>query len=57
MKKILFEIVECLHVLAEIFAEEKCLILNNPTGIFGKCHKHIPTDHYHKVRWAYFPPL
>ncbi|CAG01179.1 unnamed protein product [Tetraodon nigroviridis] len=39
----------CINTDNEIFAEEKCSILNNPTGIFGKCHAHIPTDHYHRA--------
>lgn len=36
-------------IFAEIFADEKCSVLNNPTGIFAKCHGHIPTDRYHTV--------
>jgi len=35
---------------AEIFADEKCSVLNNPTGIFAKCHGFIPTDQHHTVR-------
>lgn len=27
-------------------------MLNNPTGIFAKCHGHIPTDHYHTVTFT-----
>ncbi|XP_044042781.1 mucin-5B-like isoform X2 [Siniperca chuatsi] len=37
----------CIDTNNEIFADEKCSVLNNPTGIFAKCHGHIPTDHYH----------
>ncbi|XP_068443121.1 mucin-6 [Clinocottus analis] len=37
----------CINSDNEIFADEKCSVLNNPTGIFAKCHDHIPTDHYH----------
>uniref|UniRef100_A0A3Q3W8H4 VWFD domain-containing protein n=1 Tax=Mola mola TaxID=94237 RepID=A0A3Q3W8H4_MOLML len=36
-------------IFAEIFADEKCSVLNNPTGIFAMCHGHNPTDHYHTV--------
>nr|XP_043877711.1 mucin-2-like isoform X2 [Solea senegalensis] len=31
----------------EIFADEKCSVLNDPTGIFAKCHGHIPADQFH----------
>ncbi|XP_041636867.1 mucin-2-like isoform X2 [Cheilinus undulatus] len=31
----------------EIFAEEKCSVLNDPRGVFAECHAHIPTDHYY----------
>lgn len=48
---------EPLSVAAEIFAEEKCSILNDPNGMFAKCHHHIPTDHYHKVRSIVDPQL
>ncbi|XP_029318410.1 mucin-2 [Cottoperca gobio] len=37
----------CINTDSEIFADEKCSVLNNPTGIFAKCHDHIPTNHYH----------
>nr|XP_046234851.1 mucin-2-like [Scatophagus argus] len=37
----------CINTDNEIFADERCSVLNNPTGIFAKCHGHIPTDHYH----------
>uniref|UniRef100_A0A8C4DQJ3 Mucin-19 n=1 Tax=Dicentrarchus labrax TaxID=13489 RepID=A0A8C4DQJ3_DICLA len=37
----------CTNTDKEIFADEKCSVLNNPTGIFAECHGHIPTDHYH----------
>ncbi|XP_029681304.1 mucin-2-like [Takifugu rubripes] len=39
----------CINTDNEIFAEEKCSILNDPNGMFAKCHHHIPTDHYHKA--------
>uniref|UniRef100_A0A673BKW7 VWFD domain-containing protein n=1 Tax=Sphaeramia orbicularis TaxID=375764 RepID=A0A673BKW7_9TELE len=31
----------------KIFADEKCSVLNNQTGVFAECHGHIPTDHYY----------
>uniref|UniRef100_A0A4W6DZ78 VWFD domain-containing protein n=1 Tax=Lates calcarifer TaxID=8187 RepID=A0A4W6DZ78_LATCA len=37
----------CSNTDNEIFADEKCSVLNNPTGIFAKCHSHIPTDQFH----------
>ncbi|XP_045928607.1 mucin-2-like [Micropterus dolomieu] len=37
----------CVNTDNEIFADEKCSVLSNPTGIFAKCHGHIPIDHYH----------
>ncbi|XP_033987159.1 mucin-2-like [Trematomus bernacchii] len=37
----------CINTDKEIFADEKCSVLNIPTGIFAKCHGHIPTNHYH----------
>lgn len=37
-------------IFAEIFADEKCSVLNNPTGIFAECHSHITADQYHTVR-------
>ncbi|XP_047430714.1 mucin-2-like [Mugil cephalus] len=37
----------CVSADNEIFADEKCAVLNNPTGIFALCHGHIPTDEYH----------
>ncbi|XP_054480407.1 mucin-19-like [Anoplopoma fimbria] len=37
----------CINTDNEIYAEGKCSVLNDPTGIFAKCHGHIPTDHYH----------
>ncbi|XP_071057865.1 mucin-2-like isoform X3 [Pseudochaenichthys georgianus] len=37
----------CINTDNEIFADEKCSVLNIPTGIFAKCHGHIPTNHYH----------
>ena len=41
---------DVLSFSSEIFSEEKCPILTNPNGIFAKCHEHIPTDSYFKVR-------
>uniref|UniRef100_UPI0037E9A684 mucin-2-like n=1 Tax=Semicossyphus pulcher TaxID=241346 RepID=UPI0037E9A684 len=37
----------CIKANNEIFADEKCSVLNNPTGIFAECHGHIPSDHYY----------
>ncbi|XP_072233453.1 mucin-5B-like [Leuresthes tenuis] len=37
----------CINTDNEIFADEKCSVLNNPTGIFAKCHGFIPTDQHH----------
>ncbi|XP_067437640.1 mucin-2-like [Thunnus thynnus] len=37
----------CINTDNEIFAEEKCYVLNDPSGIFANCHGHIPTDQYH----------
>ncbi|KAM6895778.1 mucin-19-like [Xenentodon cancila] len=37
----------CINTDNEIFADEKCSVLNEPTGIFAKCHGYIPTDQYH----------
>ncbi|XP_078021284.1 mucin-2-like [Epinephelus lanceolatus] len=37
----------CINTDNEIFADEKCSVLNDPAGIFAKCHGHIPSDHYH----------
>ncbi|XP_074554297.1 mucin-6 [Halichoeres trimaculatus] len=37
----------CIKTDNEIFADEKCSVLNDPNGVFAKCHAHIPTDHYH----------
>ncbi|XP_069556033.1 mucin-6 [Brachyistius frenatus] len=37
----------CINTDNEIFADEKCSVLNNPTGIFAECHGHIPPDQYH----------
>uniref|UniRef100_A0A8C3AZB4 VWFD domain-containing protein n=1 Tax=Cyclopterus lumpus TaxID=8103 RepID=A0A8C3AZB4_CYCLU len=37
----------CINTDNEIYADEKCSVLNNPTGIFAECHGHIPTNHYH----------
>ncbi|XP_067345992.1 mucin-2-like [Channa argus] len=31
----------------ELFADEMCSVLNNPSGVFARCHDHIPTDQYH----------
>ncbi|XP_054595563.2 mucin-6 isoform X2 [Nothobranchius furzeri] len=35
----------CISTDNEIFADEKCSALSNPTGIFAKCH-YVPTDQY-----------
>ncbi|XP_056281300.1 mucin-2-like [Pseudoliparis swirei] len=37
----------CSNTDAEMYADDKCSVLNNPTGIFAECHGHMPTDHYH----------
>ncbi|XP_069375420.1 mucin-2-like isoform X2 [Paralichthys olivaceus] len=37
----------CSSTDSEIFADERCSVLNEPTGIFASCHSHIPTDHFH----------
>ncbi|XP_075328708.1 uncharacterized protein LOC142385910 [Odontesthes bonariensis] len=37
----------CINTDNEIFAEEKCSVLNDPTEIFSKCHGYIPTDQHH----------
>uniref|UniRef100_A0A672HPP5 VWFD domain-containing protein n=1 Tax=Salarias fasciatus TaxID=181472 RepID=A0A672HPP5_SALFA len=37
----------CINTDNEIYADEKCSMLNNPAGIFAECHEHIPTDQYH----------
>ncbi|XP_042367602.1 mucin-19-like [Plectropomus leopardus] len=37
----------CINTDYEIFADEKCSVLNDPTGVFAQCHGHISTDHYH----------
>ncbi|KAM4523928.1 mucin-19-like [Fundulus diaphanus] len=37
----------CINTDNEIFADEKCSVLNDPNGIFAKCHAYIPTDLYH----------
>ncbi|XP_053170206.1 mucin-2-like [Scomber japonicus] len=37
----------CINTDNEIFAEEKCDVLNDPSGVFSNCHGHIPTDQYH----------
>uniref|UniRef100_A0A673BKS7 VWFD domain-containing protein n=1 Tax=Sphaeramia orbicularis TaxID=375764 RepID=A0A673BKS7_9TELE len=37
----------CISTDNEIFADEKCSVLNNQTGVFAECHGHIPTDHYY----------
>ncbi|XP_070785481.1 mucin-6 [Enoplosus armatus] len=37
----------CTNTDNEIFADEKCSVLNDPTGLFAKCHGHIPTDYYY----------
>ncbi|XP_063316644.1 mucin-19-like [Pelmatolapia mariae] len=37
----------CISTHNEIFADEKCSVLTDPTGIFAKCHGHLPPDQYH----------
>uniref|UniRef100_A0A3Q1GW89 VWFD domain-containing protein n=1 Tax=Acanthochromis polyacanthus TaxID=80966 RepID=A0A3Q1GW89_9TELE len=37
----------CINTDNEIFADDKCSVLNNPAGIFATCHGHIPPDQYH----------
>ncbi|XP_040886602.1 mucin-19-like [Toxotes jaculatrix] len=37
----------CSNTDNEIFADEKCSVLNNRAGVFAKCHSHIPTDQFH----------
>ncbi|XP_078099338.1 mucin 5e [Sander vitreus] len=37
----------CINTDNEIFADEKCSVLNNPTGVFAPCHGYIPIDQYH----------
>ncbi|XP_034529959.1 mucin-19-like isoform X6 [Notolabrus celidotus] len=37
----------CIKTDYEIFADEKCSVLNDINGIFSKCHAHIPPDYYH----------
>ncbi|XP_068163615.1 mucin-6 [Antennarius striatus] len=37
----------CISTDNEIFADEMCSVLNDPRGIFAKCHAHIPSDYYH----------
>nr|XP_040030155.1 mucin-19-like [Gasterosteus aculeatus aculeatus] len=37
----------CTNLENENYAYEKCAVLNQPTGIFAKCHPHIPTDYYY----------
>ncbi|XP_030576613.1 mucin-19-like [Archocentrus centrarchus] len=39
----------CISTDNEIFADGKCSVLNNPAGIFAKCHDYIPTDQYHSA--------
>ncbi|XP_036978240.1 mucin-19 isoform X3 [Acanthopagrus latus] len=39
----------CINKDNELFADEKCSVLNNPDGIFAVCHGHIPTDYYHRA--------
>ncbi|XP_024864789.1 mucin-19 isoform X2 [Kryptolebias marmoratus] len=37
----------CVNTGNEIFADGRCSVLNNPDGIFAKCHDYIPTDQHH----------
>ncbi|XP_045554595.1 mucin-2-like [Salmo salar] len=39
----------CITTDNEIFADEKCHPLRDPSGIFAKCYDHVPTDNYHKA--------
>ncbi|XP_060886380.1 mucin-19-like [Labrus mixtus] len=39
----------CIKTEYEIFADEKCSVLNIPSGIFSTCHAHIPTDYFYEV--------
>eukprot|EP00063_Salmo_salar_P033620 XP_014008455.1 PREDICTED: mucin-6-like [Salmo salar] len=39
----------CINSDNEIFADEKCHPLRDPSGIFAKCYDHVPTDNYHKA--------
>ncbi|KAM6961566.1 mucin-6 [Tautogolabrus adspersus] len=39
----------CIKTDYEIFADDKCSVLNLPNGIFAECHAHIPTDHFYKA--------
>uniref|UniRef100_A0A673Z713 VWFD domain-containing protein n=1 Tax=Salmo trutta TaxID=8032 RepID=A0A673Z713_SALTR len=39
----------CINTDNEIFADEKCHPLRDPSGIFAKCFDHVPTDNYHKA--------
>uniref|UniRef100_A0A8C5DCD2 Mucin-2-like n=1 Tax=Gouania willdenowi TaxID=441366 RepID=A0A8C5DCD2_GOUWI len=38
--------VSCINADNEIFADQKCSVLINPSGIFAECHEHIPVDPY-----------
>ncbi|XP_030575850.1 mucin-5B-like [Archocentrus centrarchus] len=37
----------CINTHNEMFADEKCSVLYNPTGIFSTCLRHIPAEQYH----------
>ncbi|XP_068611580.1 mucin-6 [Brachionichthys hirsutus] len=37
----------CISTDNEIFGDEMCSVLNDPSGIFATCHVHIPPDYYH----------
>ncbi|XP_065807716.1 mucin-6-like [Labrus bergylta] len=39
----------CIKTEYEIFADEKCSMLNVPSGIFSTCHAHIPTDYFYEA--------
>ncbi|KAK6315063.1 hypothetical protein J4Q44_G00145920 [Coregonus suidteri] len=39
----------CINTDNEIFADENCHPLRDPSGIFAKCHDHVSTDNYHKA--------
>ncbi|XP_054656548.1 mucin-19 [Dunckerocampus dactyliophorus] len=39
----------CINTDNEIFADEKCSVLNDPSGVFAKCHGYVASDRYHKA--------
>ncbi|XP_072309634.1 mucin-19 [Eucyclogobius newberryi] len=36
----------CIRSHYESYAEERCSVLTDPTGVFAACHSHVATDHY-----------